>query len=100
MKNSNGSYTFFTRGVDRLTNIDGNNLQSVADFFGKPGAGPFGQADALWNSYQKMVSDFINKNGGKAAPGKQEIHRPDWNTVKDVIDGKKPLSALSTDCKD
>ncbi|KMQ64456.1 hypothetical protein IVN40_05300 [Chryseobacterium indologenes] len=100
VKNANGSYTFYTRGVDRLSYIDGSNFQAVANFFGVPNAGPFGKADALWNSYQKMVSDFVNKNGGKAAPGKQEIHRPDWNTVKDVIDGKKPLSTLSSDCKD
>lgn len=98
-KNTNGSYTFYTRGVDRLTNIDGSNLQSVADFFGKPGLGPFSQADALWTSYQKMVSDFVNKNGGAAVPAKQEIHRPEWATVKAVLEGKAPLSTLSTDCK-
>jgi len=35
---------------------------------------------------------------GSAGPGTQEIYRSDWNAVKDVIDGKKPLSSLSSDC--
>ena len=100
VKNSNGSYTFYSRGVDRLTNIDGSNFQSAADFFKIPQAGPFGKADALWTSFQQKVSNFVNTNGGNAGPAAQEIYRPDWNAVKDVIDGKKPLSSLSTDCPD
>lgn len=96
--NGNGSFTFYTRGVDRLTTADAAILGEVSEFFtGK--AYPFQQADALWTSFQKITTDFVNKNGGNAGIAQQEIHRPDWSLVKDVIDGKKPLSSLSTDCK-
>lgn len=92
VKNSNGSYTFYTRGVDRLTNWDADAVNAM---FGTP----FDSADALWKSFQKKVSDFVNFNGGNAGSAQVEIHRPDWAKVKDVIDGKAPLSSLSTDCK-
>lgn len=92
VKNSNGSYTFYTRGVDRLTNWDADAVNAMFDT-------PFDSADALWKSFQNKVSDFVNLNGGNAGSAQAEIHRPDWSLVKDVIDGKKPLSALSTDCK-
>lgn len=98
VKNSNGSYTFYTRGVDRLTGLDGNTFQKTTEFFSGEGY-PFKQADALWTSFQNIVANFVNKNGGNAGVANQEIHRPDWSLVKDVIDGKKPLSSLSTDCK-
>ncbi|WP_294348700.1 acyl carrier protein [uncultured Sphingobacterium sp.] len=98
VKNQNGSYTFYTRGVDRLTTVDAVILGKASEFFtGK--AYPFQQADALWTSFQKITTDFVNKNGGNAGIAQQEIHRPDWSLVKDVIDGKRPLSSLSTDCK-
>ncbi len=89
---TNSSYTFYTRGVDRITNFD---VQFAQTLFGIP----FDSADALWTSFQNITTNFVNKNGGSATVGQQEIHRPDWNLVKDVIDGKKPLSSLSTDCK-
>lgn len=98
VKNTNGSYTFYTRGVDRLTGLDGDSFQKTTEFFSGEGY-PFRQADALWTSFQNIVTNFVNKNGGNAGVAKQEIHRPDWSIVKDVINGKKPLSSLSTDCK-
>jgi len=91
-KNSNGSYTFFTKGVDRLTSLDLTIIQNATGI-------PFSKADALWTSFQKGVADFVNKNGGNAGASKQEIYRPNWDQVKAVIDGKAPLSSLSTDCK-
>lgn len=91
-KNSNGSYTFFTKGVDRLTSLDLTIVQNATGI-------PFSKADALWTSFQKGVADFVNKNGGNAGASKQEIYRPNWDQVKAVIDGKAPLSSLSTDCK-
>lgn len=47
-----------------------------------------------------MITGYVNQHGGSATTGGQEIYRPDWQRVKDVIDGKKPLSTLSTDCQD
>lgn len=97
-KNANGSYTFYTRGVDRLTSWDGAAFNATTGIFSDKGV-PFAAADALWTSFQKGVSDYVNLNGGNAGAANQEIHRPDWSLVKDVIDGKRPLSSLSTDCK-
>ncbi|MDF2517655.1 MAG: hypothetical protein K0R59_2951 [Sphingobacterium sp.] len=91
-KNSNGSYTFFTKGVDRLTSLDLTIVQNATGI-------PFSKADALWTSFQKGVADFVNMNGGNAGASKQEIYRPNWEDVKAVVDGKAPLSSLSTDCE-
>lgn len=91
-KNTNGSYTFYTRGVDRLTSWDG-------EFFQKFGNIPFSQADNLWKSLQNKISEYVNSKGGSASVNTPQIKRPDWQTVKDVIDRKKPLSTLSNDCK-
>ncbi|MGV0980707.1 hypothetical protein [Empedobacter falsenii] len=91
-KNTNGSYTFYTRGVDRLTNWDG-------EFFQKFGNIPFTQADNLWKSFQNKITNYVNSKGGKANVETSQIKRPDWQTVIDVIVGEKPLSTLSNDCK-
>lgn len=98
-KNANGSYTFYTRGVDRLTNADGSALERMTRD-GENGGIPFQKADALWASFQKGIADYVNTHGGNAGAGGKETYRPDWSAVKDVIDGKAPLSSLSTDCKD
>lgn len=98
-ENANGSYTFYTRGVDRLTNVGGTALQAVADFL-LPSLSPFAIADALWGSFQSKIIDFVNTNGGNSTVSTSQIYRPDWQLVKDVLDGQAPLSALSTDCPD
>lgn len=90
-QNSDGSYTFFTRGVDRITNWDISLIQAVTQF-------PFNQADALWMSFQSKIATFINLNQGNAVVNAPVKHRPDWALVKQVINGQKPISQLSTDC--
>jgi len=52
----------------------------------------------LWKGFQNGIDNFVKNNGGNAAISTPEILRPDWSVVKDVIDGKKPLSTLSKDC--
>lgn len=98
--NADGSYTFYTRGVDRITDIFttfGNYMTSA------PGVGwdglAYEGADAAWTSFQKGVKDFINSHQGSASSSTPIIYRPDWATVKDVAAGRKPLSTLSNDCK-
>lgn len=88
--NSDGSYTFYTRGVDRLTTGVDASMQNIAFF----------AADELWKSFQQKVKSFVESKQGSAVIGVPEIQRPDWVKVKEVIDGKKPLSTLSTDCND
>lgn len=95
--NTDGSYTFYTRGVDRLTDIWGAAYQSWDGT-------PFKNADALWTSFQNKVIAFANnpQNGGTsgaAIKGTTQTERPDWAKVRDVRDGKLPLTTLSNDCE-
>lgn len=97
--NNDGSYTFYTKGVDRLSDAIISALQPT------PTIGiPFNQADELWTSFQNKIIAFVNDplNGdtsGAAIKGETKKYRPDWVDVKDVRDGKKPLSTLSNDCQ-
>ena len=98
MQNTDGSYTFYTRGVDRLTTIDATTVQNSEFLSYMMGGSPFSQADALWTSFQNKINNFVNSNQGSSSVAAQEIYRPDWAKVKAVIDGKAPLSSLSKDC--
>ncbi|MCL1034471.1 hypothetical protein [Elizabethkingia anophelis] len=98
-QNVDGSYTFYTRGVDRLTDASGSALQKFADWAKVQSISPFGQADKLWTSLQDKINEFVNRHEGVSSIAKQEIERPDWQKVKDVLDGKAPLSTLSNKCK-
>ncbi|TYR35846.1 hypothetical protein FXV77_12280 [Sphingobacterium phlebotomi] len=49
------------------------------------------KAHETWN--------FVNNNGGNVLVDDPEIQRPQWQLVKDVLDGKLPLSTLSSDCE-
>ncbi|KFC34147.1 hypothetical protein HZQ67_05415 [Elizabethkingia anophelis] len=97
-QNANGSYTFYTRGIDRLTTIDATTVQNSEFLTFMMGGSPFSQADALWTSLQNKINSFVNSHQGSSVVAKQEIQRPDWQKVKDVINGKLPLSTLSKDC--
>lgn len=77
--------------MDRLTSWVHQAIQTLSQI-------PFNQADGLWTSFQNMINTFVNQNGGNASVGAPDIHRPDWQTVKDVIEGRAPLSTLSKDC--
>ena len=89
--NSDGSFTFYTRGVDRLTSWDGSAFQNATGF-------AFSQADALWNSFRNKIFDFVNTHQGSADILQSQIKRPDWAVIKDVVDGVKPLSILNNAC--
>lgn len=96
--NVDGSYTFYTRGVDRLTSWEGVAAQNIPEIFGFNGI-PFSQTDKLWISFQSSVYSFVNNNGGKAFMHLgTHIERPNWVEIKDVVDGVKPLSTLNKDC--
>ena len=91
--NADGSYTFYTRGVDRLTSWDGALFQDRTGI-------PFNKNDELWTSLQIGISSFVNNHSGSSFVNTVTTERPLWAIVKDVIDGRKPLSTLSTDCPD
>jgi len=89
--NSNGSYTFFTRGVDRMTAwFDSAIAESFMD-------NPFTGAGNLWNSFKEGIYNFTIDHGGTANPvqdSDNSINRPDWDKVKDVLQGNRPISDL------
>ena len=97
-QNTDGSYTFYTRGIDRLTDMAGDGLRRLTEKIGRPDLSPFGKADALWTSLQKNIEYFVNHHEGSSSVSKQEISRPNWQKLKDVLDGRAPLSTLSKDC--
>lgn len=91
-QNPNGTYTFYTRGTDRITTF-------LDDLFGSSGimGDPFQNPDALWNSLLDGVENHVNNNAGQAGTKNITISRPEWNDVKDVLLGNKPKSTLG--CK-
>jgi|GEM_PF-1903947 len=89
-----GAYTFYTRGVDRLTSWDGSFFQAATNI-------PFNSSNSLWQSFQWKIIRFVNSHGGLAdtrAERKRRIERPDWPEIVDVVNGVKPLSHLNNDC--
>lgn len=83
-QNSDGTYTLYTRGVDRIT----STLSLIGrDFIFDSGA-------RLWRSLvQKVVAD-VNGRGGAATPGETVSYRPDWNLIELYFDGLIPLDVL------
>jgi len=91
--NANGGYNFYVRGVDRFdSNIVENTL-----YLATLGENPFFGADALWASFQNKLKEFVNSKGGNAVINTPVKYRPDWEKVKDVLEGKRPVSDLG--CK-
>lgn len=81
--NGNGSYTFYTKGVDRLTTrVD----QWAQSFFGIP----FNSADDLWSSFQDLISDDFDN----ATIEDVITYRPDYEQVEDVLNGDAPIANL------
>ncbi len=87
-QNLDGSYNIYTRGVDRFNSY----IQETAiDIFFSD---PFAFADNLWEHFQKTTNNFINSNGGISTINTPIHNRPDWDKVKDVLQGNKPISDL------
>lgn len=88
-KNPDGTYNIYVRGVDRFTSI----LQQLVAYLAMDG-NPFQKADNLWKSFQNNVANYINKKGGKATVLTPVTNRIDWEKVKEVLEGTKPVSSL------
>ncbi|UPS92509.1 hypothetical protein [Bizionia sp. M204] len=87
--NSNGTYTFYSRGVDRM---ESNFDVGIANYM--TGGNPFDGADALWSSFQQKVQNFTNNNGGVGNATPITVNRPEWEKVKNVLLGNRPISDL------
>ncbi|SMD35370.1 hypothetical protein SAMN04488029_2479 [Reichenbachiella faecimaris] len=89
--NSDGTYTFYTRAVDRITSAFDATI--AENFLG----GGFDDPDALWNSLKNKVHNYVENHEGSSMPPKSSdnvIYRPDWEKVRDVLLGKKQISEL------
>lgn len=84
-ENANGKYTFYTRGVDRITQNFNEILGARATFNG---------ADNLWKSFQDGIMNFVNSNGGSAIKLDPVIGRPDWDLVEAFINGEVTVDQL------
>jgi len=70
LRKMGASWRFYTRGADRATNA----LDALM-----PESTVFAGADALWMSMQKLLSAFINDNGGKAVSLPRVSMRAGWD---------------------
>ena len=74
--------------MDRIT-------QSVNEWLGE--SKTFEGADDLWQSFQLGIKNYVDQNGGSAIAIAGTTNRPNWNDIKDVLEGRKPISSLG--CK-
>lgn len=84
-----GNYVFYVRGVDRIHKDIIEDIGNIV-FDGNP----FENADNLWDTIQTKLRDYVNSNGGSAVINTDIFYRTDWNEIKDVLLGNKPLSDL------
>ncbi|MEO6630354.1 MAG: hypothetical protein ABIN13_01490, partial [Mucilaginibacter sp.] len=90
--NNPGSYTFYTMGVDRISDWQ----FAFANSFGSGPGAIFNGADALWTAMQNNMINYINSHGGHAQfyPNHSNKARPDWDLVKDYLEGRKTFEDL------
>ncbi|MCQ0112474.1 hypothetical protein [Zhouia amylolytica] len=91
-QNSNGSYNFFVRGVDRF---ESNIAENLAYVIGN--GNPFFGADNLWSSFQQKINQFVNNNSGSSNIIPAITNRPDWNKIEQVLNGEKSTSEIGCD---
>lgn len=88
---ADGTYAFYIRGVDRITDPFTTMVQSSIGV-------PFSKADGTWQDWQSKVNELVTNNGGRSTIRPKIIYRPDWQRVKEVRDGVRPLSDLQNGC--
>ena len=79
-------FTFYTMGVDRTSDWMFSLVNSKNTVFNG--------ADALWTNIQKNMVKYINTNGGQAMQQVPIIARPNWDDVKDYLQGKIDFTEL------
>ena len=84
-ENGDGTVTFYTRGVDRISN-DAHRLGNLIS-----GGQVFDSADALWESLQEGIASDI---GAQSTISEPVTYRPDYDQVAAVLDGDAPPSSL------
>jgi hypothetical protein len=93
VQNPNGSYTFFTRAADRMTDGFESTIAENGTIF----ANPFANPDSLWNSLKSKVHTFVqNNNGSSITPSSNDnkIWSPNWSKVRQYLRGEVSISEL------
>lgn len=88
--NGDGTVTFYTRGVDRITESASAAINWASSAAGGSGA-VFDGADALWRSFQQRVAAYVRETGGQAQVLDPVTVRPDWSAVRDVLTGREAV---------
>lgn len=93
-----GSYTFYTRGVDRITLGSDNGagfVDAIGDLVSRKLV--FGGADDLWSSFQDGITNYVNSNGGYAFKNSVVKYRPRYSLLYSVMNGEIPITDLDCD---
>ena len=92
----NGTYTFYTRGVDRVAESTdyfmGNLLSALTNGY-IPTA--FDGGEALWESVMDNLMSFVNDDPwyqGNAVKYPKSVNQPNWNEVRDVLEGRMSIA--------
>lgn len=92
-KNTNNSYTFYCRTVDRTT--------KQSNFLSKVLHDTLIEADrGVGETFSRTVNNFINQNSGKAVENDFEITQANEQAIKDVLLGFDELCGLSDNIDD
>lgn len=89
--NPDGTYTFYTAGVDRVAESFDDLVSELPNT-----AGAFEGGEEIWSSLQNNLKNFINdtENGGTATVGESSIERIDIEELEAVLNGTKSVSDL------
>jgi hypothetical protein len=93
---TNGGYTFYTTGVDRMTTSLFDIANNVMELVPGVSSG-FDDADQLWRSLQDKMIAFIEQNGGHAVKYDQSpdiTFRPPWYLLKEYLQEHITLEQL------
>ncbi|MGB3181719.1 MAG: hypothetical protein WBB45_10035 [Cyclobacteriaceae bacterium] len=94
IENEDNTYTLYTRGVDRFTSNSQENIAFMIDLVTTGFPSPFQGADDFWKPLQMGVVNFVKDNGGQAVEGTVIKERPDWDKIKEVLEGSRPVSDI------
>lgn len=91
-----GTVTFYTRGVDRITSWDYALVNWASRPFFEGGLG-FSSAEAVWENMIFNLQKEFDERKGEVQNVSTDPIRPDYSKLKKVANGKTPPSDLS--CK-
>ena len=98
--NGDGSYTFYTRGVDRLASLDDMTQDLLLRYVLQRDAVPnvqFAGAAELWRGLQAEIYAEIISMGGEALIVQPVEYYADWEGFQDYFDGSISLAELLTE---